>query len=35
VLDPELVGQLENAVREEAVIVGELNEVASKQPYYK
>ncbi|KAI9163039.1 Translin-1 [Paramyrothecium foliicola] len=32
---PALVAQLEEAIKEEATIVGELNEVASKQPYYK
>lgn len=34
-LDPALVAQLEDAIKEEVTIVGELNEVASKQPYYK
>jgi predicted translin family RNA/ssDNA-binding protein len=32
---PELVAQLEDAVREQVVVVGELNEVTSKHPYYK
>jgi hypothetical protein len=33
--DPELVNQVENAVKEEVTIVKELSEVASKHPYYK
>ncbi|KAM3502858.1 hypothetical protein MY11210_008933 [Beauveria gryllotalpidicola] len=33
--DPQLVTQLEAAVKDEAVIVAELNELASKHPYYK
>ncbi|KAM0745093.1 hypothetical protein ACQRIT_000477 [Beauveria bassiana] len=32
---PQLVTQLEAAVKDEAVIVAELNELASKHPYYK
>ncbi|KGQ04166.1 hypothetical protein BB8028_0004g09000 [Beauveria bassiana] len=32
---PQLVTQLESAVKDEAVIVAELNELASKHPYYK
>lgn len=32
---PALVAQVENVIKEEAAIVGELNEVASKHPYYK
>lgn len=34
-LDPGLVALVEAAVREEVAVVGELNEVASKHPYYK
>lgn len=34
-LDPQLVTQLEAAIKDEAVIVAELNELASKHPYYK
>ena len=33
--DPSLVALVEAAVRDEVAIVGELNEVASKHPYYK
>lgn len=33
--DPTLVEQVENAVKEEVILVKELNEVASKHPYYK
>lgn len=33
--DPALVAQVETAIREEVAIVGELNKVASKHPYYK
>ncbi|KAH6986200.1 Translin [Ilyonectria sp. MPI-CAGE-AT-0026] len=32
---PALVAQLEEAIKEEVTIVGELNGVASQQPYYK
>ncbi|KAH7481391.1 hypothetical protein FOMA001_g8603 [Fusarium oxysporum f. sp. matthiolae] len=32
---PALVSQVEDAIKEEATIVKELNEVASKHPYYK
>lgn len=32
---PQLVTQLEAAIKDEAVIVAELNELASKHPYYK
>ncbi|CAM1500641.1 Fc.00g098030.m01.CDS01 [Cosmosporella sp. VM-42] len=32
---PSLVAQVEEAIKEEISIVGELNEVASKHPYYK
>lgn len=32
---PELVSQVEEKIKEEVAIVGELNELASKQPYYK
>lgn len=35
VLVPTLVAQLEEAIKEEVTIVGELNGVASQQPYYK
>jgi hypothetical protein len=29
------VAQVESAIQEEAAIIAELNDVASKQPYYK
>ncbi|KAF4458760.1 hypothetical protein FALBO_14497 [Fusarium albosuccineum] len=32
---PALVSQVEDAIKEEVTIIGELNEVASKHPYYK
>ncbi|KAL6857534.1 Translin-1 [Amphichorda felina] len=32
---PALVAQVETAIKEEVAIIGELNEVASKHPYYK
>ena len=32
---PALVAQVENVIKEEVAIVVELNEVASKHPYYK
>lgn len=34
-IDPALVAQVEAAIKEEIQIVAELNEVASKHPYYK
>jgi hypothetical protein len=33
--DPQLVSQVEAAVKEEAAIISELNTVASQHPYYK
>jgi len=35
VLDPALVSQVEDAIKEEVTIVGELSAVASQHPYYK
>jgi hypothetical protein len=34
-IDPALVAQVEAAVKEEAVIISELEKVASEHPYYK
>lgn len=32
---PELTAQVEEKIKEEIAIVGELNELASQHPYYK
>lgn len=33
--DPALLAQVEAAIKEEVTVIVELNEVASKHPYYK